>query len=51
MTAGVTAGSLVSLLAVTFLIGTWTGEHNVMDVAWGAGILVAGVAGFLRGRR
>ncbi|HEY7262866.1 MAG TPA: DUF1295 domain-containing protein [Trebonia sp.] len=40
MTA-VSAGSLVALLAVTFLIGTWTGKHNVMDVARGAGIIVA----------
>jgi steroid 5-alpha reductase family enzyme len=47
MTAGVTAGSLVALLAVTFLIGTWTGKHNVMNVAWGAGIMVAAVARFL----
>lgn len=46
-TAEVTAGALAALLAVTFLIGTLTGKHSVMDVAWGAGIMVAGVAGFL----
>jgi steroid 5-alpha reductase family enzyme len=47
MTAGVTAAALLTLLTVTFLIGTLTGRHSVMDVAWGAGIMVAGVAGFL----
>lgn len=46
-TAGVTAGALAALLAVTFLIGARTGKHSVMDVAWGAGIMVAGVVGFL----
>ena len=43
----VTAGSLIALLAVTFAIGVRTGKHSVMDVAWGAGIAVAGVASLL----
>jgi hypothetical protein len=46
-TAGITAGSLLALLAVTFLIGTLTGKHSVMDVAWGAGIMVAGAVSYL----
>jgi steroid 5-alpha reductase family enzyme len=47
VTAGVTAGSLLALLAVTFLIGALTRKHSVMDIAWGAGIMVAGVTSFL----
>jgi steroid 5-alpha reductase family enzyme len=43
----VTAGSLLALLAVTFVLGVRTGRHSVMDVAWGAGIAVAGAASFL----
>jgi steroid 5-alpha reductase family enzyme len=41
------ACSLVVLLAVTFVVAVRTGRHSVMDVAWGAGIAVAGVASFV----
>lgn len=47
MTYLVTAGSLLVLSAVTFVLGIRTGKHSVMDVAWGAGIAVAGAASFL----
>ncbi|MGH3296877.1 MAG: DUF1295 domain-containing protein [Trebonia sp.] len=42
-----TGCSLALLLAATFAIGVREGKHSVMDVAWGAGITVAGVASFL----
>jgi steroid 5-alpha reductase family enzyme len=44
--AAATAGALLVLLAAAFVIGVRTGKHSVMDVAWGAGIAVAGVASF-----
>jgi steroid 5-alpha reductase family enzyme len=47
LTALVTGGALLALLAVTFVIGVRTGKHSVMDVAWGAGIAVAGAVGFV----
>jgi steroid 5-alpha reductase family enzyme len=47
MTYLVTDVSLLILLAVTFAIGVRAGKHSVMDVAWGAGIAVAGAASFL----
>jgi len=43
----VTAGSLVVLLAITFTVGVRMDKHGVMDVAWGAGIAVAGLAAYL----
>jgi steroid 5-alpha reductase family enzyme len=43
----VAGGCLLLLLAVTFAIGARTGRHSVMDVAWGAGIAVAGASSFL----
>jgi steroid 5-alpha reductase family enzyme len=43
----ITAGALLVLLVVTFAVGARRGNHGVMDVAWGAGIAVAGVAAFL----
>jgi steroid 5-alpha reductase family enzyme len=39
--------SLVVLLAVTFVVAVRTGKHSVMDIAWGAGIAVSGVASLL----
>jgi steroid 5-alpha reductase family enzyme len=47
LTALVTGGALLALLAVTFVIGVRTGKHSVMDVAWGAGIALAGAVSFL----
>jgi steroid 5-alpha reductase family enzyme len=47
LTVLVTAGALLALLAGTFVIGVRIGKHSVMDVAWGAGIAVAGAASFL----
>ncbi|HEY5016473.1 MAG TPA: DUF1295 domain-containing protein [Streptosporangiaceae bacterium] len=47
LTAIITGCALAALLAVTFVVGDRTGRHSVMDVAWGAGIAVAGAAGFL----
>lgn len=47
MTYVATAGSLLVLLAATFAFGARTGRHSIMDVAWGAGIAVAGAASFL----
>jgi steroid 5-alpha reductase family enzyme len=47
MTLLITAAVLAVLLSVTFTVGVRTGKHSVMDVAWGAGIAVAGVASFL----
>jgi steroid 5-alpha reductase family enzyme len=47
MTYLVTAAALAALLAVTFAIGVRARNHGVMDVAWGAGIAVAGAASFL----
>jgi steroid 5-alpha reductase family enzyme len=47
LTLLVTVCALVALLAGTFVIGARTGLHSVMDVAWGAGIAVAGAASFL----
>ncbi|TVZ04820.1 DUF1295 domain-containing protein [Trebonia kvetii] len=47
LTALITAGALLVLVAVTFTVGARTGRHSVMDVSWGAGIAVAGAAGFL----
>jgi steroid 5-alpha reductase family enzyme len=41
------AAALVVLFAVTFAAGVRTGKHTVIDVAWGSGIAVAGLAGFL----
>jgi len=42
-----TAGALALLLAVTFAVGVRTGRQSVLDVAWGTGIAVAGLASFL----
>jgi steroid 5-alpha reductase family enzyme len=39
--------SVLALVAATFVLGSRTGRHSVMDVAWGASIAVAGVASFL----
>jgi steroid 5-alpha reductase family enzyme len=39
--------SLIVLLAVTFVVAVRTGKHSVMDIAWGAGIAVSGVASLL----
>lgn len=47
MTFLITASALLVLLAVTFTVAVRTGNHGVMDVAWGAGIAVAGVASYL----
>ncbi len=46
-TSLVTALALSVVLAVTFAVGARSGKHSVMDVAWGAGIAVAGLASFL----
>jgi steroid 5-alpha reductase family enzyme len=46
-TALAAACSVLALVAVAFAVGATTGRHSVMDVAWGAGIAVAGVASFL----
>ena len=47
-TAALVAGcSVLILVAATFVLGSRTGRHSVMDVAWGAAIAVAGVTGFL----
>ena len=46
--AALAAGcSTLAVVAAAFAIGARTGRHTVMDVAWGAGIAVAGVASFL----
>ena len=47
LTALITGGAMLALVAVTFVIGARTGRHSVMDTAWGAGIAVAGAASFL----
>jgi steroid 5-alpha reductase family enzyme len=47
VTALITGGALLTLVAVTFVIGARTGRHSVMDTAWGAGIAVAGATSFL----
>jgi steroid 5-alpha reductase family enzyme len=47
LTALITGGALLVLVACTFVIGAGTGRHSVMDVAWGAGIAVAGLASIL----
>jgi steroid 5-alpha reductase family enzyme len=47
LTALVTAGALLALLAVTFVIGVRAGKHSVMDVAFGAAIALAGAVSFL----
>jgi steroid 5-alpha reductase family enzyme len=47
VTALVTGGALLVLVAGTFVIGVRTSKHSVMDTAWGAGIAVAGAASFL----
>ncbi|MGD0555447.1 MAG: DUF1295 domain-containing protein [Streptosporangiaceae bacterium] len=47
MTFLVTAAALLVLLAVTFAVGVRGGNHGVMDVAWGVGIAVAGLAAYL----
>jgi steroid 5-alpha reductase family enzyme len=47
LTALITGGALLALVAGTFVIGARTGRHSVMDTAWGAGIAVAGAASFL----
>jgi steroid 5-alpha reductase family enzyme len=40
-------GGVLVLVAVTFVVGSLTRRHSVMDVSWGAGIAVAAVASFL----
>ena len=47
LTALVSACAILAVVAVAFVIGSRTGRHSVMDVAWGAGIAVAGAASFL----
>jgi steroid 5-alpha reductase family enzyme len=47
MTFAVTFAALVVLVAATFWTGVRKRNHSVMDVAWGLGIAVAGLAGFL----
>ena len=46
-TALAAACAVLALVAVAFAVGARTGRHSVMDVAWGAGIAVAGAASFL----
>jgi steroid 5-alpha reductase family enzyme len=41
------AAALALLLAVTFATGARAGKHSVIDVAWGTGIAVAGLASYL----
>jgi len=46
--AALAAGcSILLVVAAAFAVGTRTGKHTVMDVAWGACIAVAGVSSFL----
>jgi steroid 5-alpha reductase family enzyme len=47
LTALVTAGAILAVVAIAFVIGVGSGKHSIMDVAWGAGIAVAGLASFL----
>jgi steroid 5-alpha reductase family enzyme len=47
MTFAVTFAALVVLLAGTYCLGVRTGNHGVMDVAWGLGIALAGIVGSL----
>jgi steroid 5-alpha reductase family enzyme len=47
LTVLVTACAVLAVVAVAFVIGSRTGKHSVMDVAWGASIAVAGAASFL----
>ena len=47
LTALVTAGAILAVVAIAFVIGVGSGKHSIMDVAWGASIAVAGLASFL----
>ena len=47
LTALVTGCAILAVAAAAFVIGSRTGRHSVMDVAWGAGIAVAGLVSFL----
>jgi steroid 5-alpha reductase family enzyme len=42
-----TDGALLAVVAAAFVIGASTGQHSIMDVAWGASIAVAGLVSFL----
>jgi steroid 5-alpha reductase family enzyme len=46
VTVPVTAGAILAVVAVAFVLGVRTGKHSVMDVAWGASIAVAGAVSF-----
>jgi steroid 5-alpha reductase family enzyme len=47
LTVLVTACAVLAVVAIAFVIGARTGKHSIMDVAWGAGIAVAGLVSFL----
>ena len=47
VTALVTAGALLALVASAFVVGVSTGRHTIMDVAWGGAIALAGAVSFV----
>jgi steroid 5-alpha reductase family enzyme len=47
LTVLVTACAVLAVVAVAFVIGSRTGKHSIMDVAWGTSIAVAGLVSFL----
>jgi steroid 5-alpha reductase family enzyme len=47
LTVLITAGAVLAVVAVAFVIGASTGKHSIMDVAWGTAIAVAGLVSFL----
>jgi steroid 5-alpha reductase family enzyme len=47
LTVLITAGAILAVVAVAFVIGASTGRHSIMDVAWGTSIAVAGLVSFL----
>jgi steroid 5-alpha reductase family enzyme len=47
LTVLITAGAILAVVAIAFVIGASTGRHSIMDVAWGISIAVAGLVSFL----